>query len=455
MKELLVGKLTAQALPHEWFTIGGTVAFGALGLFAIIVITRLKRWKWLWNEWLTSVDPKKIGIMYFLVAGFMLLRGGLDAIMIWLQQALSPSVGVMGSEHGYLSADHFQQIFTAHGNIMVFFVAMAFVFGLINYIVPLQIGARDLASPFLNTLGFWLYVGGVIMVNMFFALGGEYAATGWLAIAPLSGKEFSPGVGSIIGSGACRFPASGTTLGAINFIMTILKMRAPGMTLWKMPAFTWGSLVQHDHGRNRVPAADGHAFLVVFRPVSGHAFLHHHLWRRPMMYTNLIWMWGHPEVYILVLPAFGVFSEVVATFSRKPIASYGSAGAGHDRGVGVRAVGVAAPLLYHGRRRGRERVLRRHDHDYRHTNGRAGVWLDRHDVQRPHPVYGADAVVPRVYRHFHHRRPDGRDAGRAAGRLPAPQQPVPGGAFPLQCDWRRAVWYICRHQLLVPEDRRF
>src|SRR3982750_2148611 len=187
MKELLLGKLTWDALPHDVFMIAGTVSFILLGLLIVAVLTFTKRWTWLWKEWLTSVDPKKIGIMYFIVAGFMLLRGGLDAIMIWLQQAISA-----GPHHGYLTGDHFQQIFTAHGNIMVFFVAMGFIFGLINYIVPLQIGARDLASPFLNTLGFWLYVGGVVMVNMFFLLGSEYAATGWLAIAPLSGTEFSP-----------------------------------------------------------------------------------------------------------------------------------------------------------------------------------------------------------------------------------------------------------------------
>ncbi len=171
MKEMILGKLDGHALPHEWFTIGGAVAFIGMAIVAAIVLTRTKRWKWLWNEWLTSVDPKKIGVMYFLVGGFMLLRGGLDAIMIWLQQALAPSIGIGESAHGYLKAEHFQQIFTAHGNIMVFFVAMALIFGLINYIVPLQIGARDLASPFLNTLGFWLYVAGVVMVNMFFLLG--------------------------------------------------------------------------------------------------------------------------------------------------------------------------------------------------------------------------------------------------------------------------------------------
>lgn len=319
MKELLLGKLDWSALPHEWFTVGGSVAFLGLALFVVLLITRLKRWKWLWNEWLTSVDPKKIGIMYFLVGGFMLLRGGLDAIMIWLQQALSS-----GSSHGYLSADHFQQIFTAHGNIMVFFVAMAFIFGLINYIVPLQIGARDLASPFLNTLGFWLYVGGVVMVNMFFLFGGQYAATGWLAVAPLSGVQFSPGVGVDYWIWSLQISGIGTTLAAINFIMTILKMRAPGMTLRKMPLFTWGSLCSMIMAITVFPLLTMTLFLLFFDRYLGAHFFTTDLGGNAMMYTNLIWMWGHPEVYILMLPSFGVFSEIVSTFSRKRIASYTS-----------------------------------------------------------------------------------------------------------------------------------
>ncbi len=319
MKELLLGKLNWEALPHEWFTIGGTGAFIALALLAVTVLTVTKRWKWLWQEWLTSVDPKRIGIMYFLVAGFMLLRGGLDAIMIWLQQSIS-----VGGSSGYLTADHFQQVFTAHGNIMVFFVAMGFVFGLINYIVPLQIGARDLASPFLNTLGFWLYVGGVVMVNMFFALGGEYAATGWLAIAPLSESQFSPGVGVDYWIWSLQISGIGTTLGAINFIMTILRMRAPGMTLWKMPMFTWGSLCSMVMAVTVFPLLTATLFLLFFDRYLGTHFFTTLAGGDPMMYTNLIWMWGHPEVYILVLPAFGVFSEVVTTFSHKRIANYTS-----------------------------------------------------------------------------------------------------------------------------------
>ncbi|GAC1391399.1 MAG: cytochrome o ubiquinol oxidase subunit I [Candidatus Saccharimonadales bacterium] len=319
MKELLIGKLNWEALPHEWFTIGGTGAFVALALLAIIVITHKKKWKWLWNDWFTSVDPKKIGIMYFLVSGVMLLRGGLDAIMIWSQQALSS-----GASHGYLSSDHFQQIFTAHGNIMVFFVVMGFIFGLINYIVPLQIGARDLASPFLNTLGFWLFVSGVVMVNMFFVFGGQYAATGWLAVAPLSGKAFSPGVGVDYWIWSLQISGIGTTFGAINFIMTILKMRAPGMTLRKMPLFTWGSLCSMVMAATVFPLLTATLFLVFFDRYLGTHFFTTGGGGDPMMYTNLIWMWGHPEVYILMLPAFGVFSEVVPTFSRKTIASYKS-----------------------------------------------------------------------------------------------------------------------------------
>jgi cytochrome o ubiquinol oxidase subunit 1 len=324
MKELLIGRLGWNSLPHEIFMIAGAISLSMLVVAVCVALTITKRWKWLWNEWLTSVDPKKIGIMYFIVAGFMLItRGGLEALMIWLQQALSS-----GASHGYLSSDHFQQLFTAHGNIMVFFVAMGFVFGLINYIVPLQIGARDLASPFLNTLGFWLYVAGVVMVNTFFFFGGEYAATGWLAVAPLSDIQFSPGVGMDYLIWSLQISGVGTTLGAINFIMTILKMRAPGMTLFKMPAFTWGSLCSMIMAVTIFPLLTATLFLMFFDRYFGAHFFTTSAGGDPMMYSNLIWMWGHPEVYVLVLPAFGVFTEIVSTFSRKPIASYKSAVAG-------------------------------------------------------------------------------------------------------------------------------
>jgi cytochrome o ubiquinol oxidase subunit 1 len=342
MRDFLIGKLSVQDLPHEWFTIGGAGFFTVLGIAVIIILTRTKRWKWLWNEWLTSVDPKRIGIMYFFAAGFMLIsRGGLEALMMWLQQALAPSVSVLGAQHGYLSPDHFQQIFTAHGNIMVFFVAMGFIFGLINYIVPLQIGARDLASPFLNTLGFWLYIAGIVMVNMFFFFGGQYAATGWLAIAPLSGIQFSPGVGVDYMVWSLQISGIGTTLGAINFIMTIIKMRAPGMTLWKMPAFTWGSLCSMIMVVTIFPLLTATLFLMFFDRYFGAHFFTTTFGGDPMMYSNLIWMWGHPEVYVLVLPAFGAFTEIVSTFSRKPIASYTTAVLGM---IGVSAFALSVWL---------------------------------------------------------------------------------------------------------------
>lgn len=320
MRELLIGNLSWQALPHEWFTIAGTLFYIVGILSVVILLTVLKRWKWLWKEWLTTVDPKKIGIMYFIVSGFMLLRGGLDAVMIWAHQSLAA-----GSGQGFLTADHFQQIFTAHGNIMVFFVAMGFVFGLINYIVPLQIGARDLASPFLNTLGFWLFVAGVIMVNIFFVFGGEYAATGWLAVAPLAGTEFSKGVGVDYLIWALQISGIGTTLGAINFVVTILKMRAPGMKLSMMPLFTWGSLCSMIMAVTVFPLLTATLFLLAADRSLGTHFFTTTGGGNAMMYTNLIWMWGHPEVYILMLPCFGIFSEVVQTFSQKRIASYTSA----------------------------------------------------------------------------------------------------------------------------------
>lgn len=318
MKEFWLGKLNAEALPHELFMIGGAVSITVALISLIAFITYKKRWTWLWKEWLTTVDPKKIGIMYFIVGGLMLARGGLDAIMLWLQQALA------GSGAGYLSAQHFQEIFTAHGNIMVFFVAMALIFGFVNYIVPLQIGARDLASPFMNTLGFWLYVAGVIMINMFFIFGGEYAATGWLAVAPLSGTEFSPGVGMDYWIWSLQISGVGTTLGGINFIMTILKMRAPGMSLMKMPPFTWGSLCSMLMVVSVFPLLTMTIILLFFDRYFGTHFFTTTGGGNPMMYTNLIWMWGHPEVYIIMLPSFGIFTEVVSTFSRKPVAFYKS-----------------------------------------------------------------------------------------------------------------------------------
>jgi cytochrome o ubiquinol oxidase subunit I len=316
--ELIFGRLTLNALPHEWFTLGGTVAMSGMMLSIVALITRLRRWKWLWNEWLTSCDPKKIGIMYIIVAFLMLIRGGMDAAMIWLQQSLAP-IGL-----GYLSADHFQQVFTAHGVIMVFFVAMGFLFGLINFIVPLQIGARDLAYPFLNTLGFWLYVAGVVMLNLFFMVGGEFSGVGWLAIAPLSGIQYSPGVGVDYWIWSLQVSGLGTLIGGINFIATILKLRAPGMSLMRMPMFTWTSLCSMVLVVTVFPILTATLALLSLDRIAGTHFFTTDGGGNAMMYTNLIWMWGHPEVYILVLPVFGIYSEIVSTYSQKRLFSYTS-----------------------------------------------------------------------------------------------------------------------------------
>lgn len=318
MMEFIFGKLTLEALPHEWFTIGGTASITLGGIAIVAWLTYAKKWKWLW-EWLTTTDPKKIGIMYIIFASLMLFRGALDAVMIWAQQALA-----LGPSHGYLNANHFQQIFTAHGDIMVFFVTMGFLFGFINIIVPLQIGARDLASPFLNTLGFWLYVAGAILINLFFVFGGDFAGAGWLSIAPLSELQYSPGIGVDYWIWSLQVSGLGTLLGGINFVMTILKMRAPGMSLMKMPLFTWTSLCSMLLVVCIFPVLTVTIALLNLDRLLGMHFFTNGFGGNPMMYTNLIWTWGHPEVYVLVLPVFGIYSEIVATFSQKKLFSYTS-----------------------------------------------------------------------------------------------------------------------------------
>jgi len=291
----------------------------AMGVGVAVLLTYFKRWKWLWREWLTSTDPKKIGIMYIVVASLMFFRGALDAAMIWVQQALST-----GASRGILTADHFQQIFTAHGDIMIFFVTMGFLFGLMNLILPLQIGARDVAFPFLNTLSFWLYVAGAVLINLFFVVGGDFAATGWLASPPLSELQYNPGVGVDYWIWSLQISGLGSLLSGINFLVTILKMRAPGMTLMKMPLFVWTSLCSMILVISAFPILAATIALLFLDRFFGMHFFTAGFGGNAMMYVNLIWSWGHPEVYILILPAFGIFSEVVATFSQKRLFGYAS-----------------------------------------------------------------------------------------------------------------------------------
>jgi len=316
--DMLLGKLSWAAIPTDPIVLV-TMAAMALGGIAVFgALTYFKLWGYLWKEWFTTIDHKKIGIMYVIVSMIMLLRGFADAIMMRLQLALAA-----GGGEGYLHPQHYDQIFTAHGVIMIFFVAMGLVVALMNIVVPLQIGARDVAFPMLNNVSFWLFVAGAGFVMISLVLG-EFAATGWLAYPPLSGIEFSPGVGVDYYIWALQISGLGTLLTGVNFFVTIMKMRAPGMTLMKMPIFTWTALCTAILIIAVFPVLTGTLAMLTADRYLGMHFFTNEAGGSPMLYINLIWTWGHPEVYILVLPAFGVFSEVVATFSRKPLFGYKS-----------------------------------------------------------------------------------------------------------------------------------
>ena len=315
----LFGRFTIEALPLHEPIVVATFCVVALGGIAVLAgITKFKLWGYLWKEWFTSVDHKKIGIMYMILGIVMLVRGFSDAIMMRLQQAMAFN----GSE-GYLNAHHYDQVFTAHGVIMIFFVAMPIVTGLMNYVVPLQIGARDVSFPFLNNFSFWMTAGGAVTVMMSLFLG-EFAQTGWLAMPPLSGISASPGVGVDYYIWSLQIAGVGTLLSGVNLIATIVKMRAPGMSMMKMPIFCWTALCTNILIVAAFPVLTAVLALLSLDRYAGTAFFTSTLGGNPMMYVNLIWIWGHPEVYILILPMFGVFSEVTSTFSGKRLFGYTS-----------------------------------------------------------------------------------------------------------------------------------
>jgi len=319
LTKLIFGRLTWNAIPfHEPILIVtfAAVCLGGLGMLALI--TRYRLWGYLWNEWFTSIDHKKIGIMYVILGLVMLLRGFADALMMRAQQAVS-----FGDNLGYLPPHHYDQIFTAHGVIMIFFVAMPLVTGLMNFVVPLQIGARDVAFPFLNNFSFWMtaFGAGLTMASLFV---GEFARTGWLAYPPLSGIAFSPDVGVDYYIWSLQIAGVGTLLSGVNLVATIVKMRAPGMSMMKMPVFTWTSLCTNVLIVAAFPVLTAVLVLLSLDRYVGTNFFTNDLGGNAMMYVNLIWIWGHPEVYILVLPAFGIFSEVVSTFSGKRLFGYAS-----------------------------------------------------------------------------------------------------------------------------------
>lgn len=314
----MFGRLSWDALPSDVITMGGVVSGGAILLALVAYITYTKKWGYLWREWFTSLDPKKIGIMYAIVAGIMLLRGVADAVMMRAQQAF-----LTHTDLNLIDSDMFQQVVSAHGTIMIFFVAMGLIFATINWIVPLQIGARDVAFPLLNSISFWLFAGGMALMNLSLALG-EFSAAGWLAYPPLSGLEYSPGTGVDYWIWSLQIAGIGTLLSGINFLTTIFTMRTKGMTLMKMPIFTWsvvGSMVLVAFAFPILTVTL--ALLGLDRTVGTHFFTSD-MGGNPMMYVNLIWAWGHPEVYILILPAFGIFSEIVPVFSRKKLFGYTS-----------------------------------------------------------------------------------------------------------------------------------
>lgn len=303
-------------MAHEPIVLWTFIAVMLGGLAVLAVVTRFRLWGPLWHDWICSIDHKKIGIMYMILGIVMLLRGFADAVMMRLQQAVA-----FGDNMGYLPPHHYDQIFTAHGVIMIFFVAMPLVTGLMNYVVPLQIGARDVAFPFLNNFSFWMTTAGAILVMISLFLG-EFSTSGWLALSNLGAQN--PGTGLDYYIWALQVAGVGTTLSGINLIVTIIKMRAPGMNLMKMPIFTWTSLCTNALIVASFPVLTAALVLMSLDRYVGTNFFTNDFGGNPMLYVNLIWIWGHPEVYILVLPAFGIFSEVVATFCRKRLFGYTS-----------------------------------------------------------------------------------------------------------------------------------
>ena len=313
------GRLTWESFPfHEPILLTTFIVVSLLGLGIVGAVTKYRLWGYLWSEWFTSVDHKKIGIMYIILGIIMLLRGFSDALMMRAQQAVA-----FGTNQGYLPAHHYDQIFTAHGTIMIFFVAIPLVVGIVNFVMPLQIGARDVAFPFLNNLSFWLTVAGAVLV-MISLFVGEFARTGWLSYAPLAELAYSPDTGVDYYLWSLQIAGVGTTLSAINMVATIIKMRAPGMTMMKMPVFCWTALCSNVLAIAIFPALTAAFFLLMLDRYVGTNFFTNELGGAPMMYWNMVWIWGHPEVYVLVLPAFGIYSEITATFSGKPLFGYSS-----------------------------------------------------------------------------------------------------------------------------------
>ncbi|WNF25000.1 cytochrome aa3 quinol oxidase subunit I [Mesobacillus jeotgali] len=305
----------------EFFVTGDPLIFASqIGIALTMVgalagITYFKKWNYLWTEWFTTVDHKKIGIMYILLGVVMFLRGGIDGLMMKGQTAVP--------ENDFLNAQHYNEVFTTHGVIMILFVAMPLLIGLMNFVIPLQIGARDVAFPQLNALSFWLTVSGAALFNISFIIGGSPDA-GWTSYFPLAGKEFSPGIGNNFYAVALQIAGAGTLMTGINFVVTVLKMRTKGMTLMKMPMFTWTSFITSIIIVASFPIFTVALALMTFDRTFGTHFFTISGGGMDMLWANLFWLWGHPEVYIVVLPAFGMLSDIISTFARKTLYGYKS-----------------------------------------------------------------------------------------------------------------------------------
>jgi cytochrome o ubiquinol oxidase subunit 1 len=317
--KFIFGRLTLDSFPiHEPILVGTFLVVALLGGALLAAVTKYRLWGYLWREWFTSVDHKKIGIMYIVLGVVMLLRGFSDALMMRAQQAVA-----FGASQGYLNSHHYDQIFTAHGTIMIFFVAIPLVVGIVNFVMPLQIGARDVAFPWLNNLSFWLTVAGALLV-MTSLFVGDFARTGWLGYVPVGNLQNSPDSGMDYYLWALQIAGVGTTLSSINMVATIIKMRAPGMTMMKMPVFCWTALCSNVLAIAIFPTLTGAFFLLLLDRYVGTNFFTNDLGGSPMMYWNLVWVWGHPEVYVLILPVFGIYSEVTSTFTGKRLFGYSS-----------------------------------------------------------------------------------------------------------------------------------
>ncbi|RYD27870.1 MAG: cytochrome o ubiquinol oxidase subunit I, partial [Lysobacteraceae bacterium] len=315
----MLGKLDWSAIPFDQ-----PIPLVAAGVVMLVVlctlgwVTKRGYWPYLWKEWITSVDHKRIGIMYTMLALAMLIRGFVDAIMMRTQQSIAT-----GGSQGFLPPEHYDQLFSAHGTIMIFFGAMPFMIGLMNFVVPLQLGVRDVAFPTLNSVSFWLTASGALLVNVSLVIG-EFARTGWLPYAPLSETPYSPGVGVDYYLWAIQIAGVGTLMSGINLVTTILKMRAPGMAYLRMPMFCWTALGSNMLIVAAFPILTATLAMLTLDRYLGFHFFTNDAGGNMMMFMNLIWAWGHPEVYILILPAFGIFSEIFSTFSGKPLFGYRS-----------------------------------------------------------------------------------------------------------------------------------